>query len=586
MKRILYTFLLIVVALTQMGQDIEPFRNVMELGRGTAESIAWKPDGTSMLVGGSRGVWIYTPEFQQLGFKDLPNVKHVAWSPDASQFASVQAEGTLSLWKTDEYNQIFLITTLKNAGNPIKSIAWNSNLVAVLVENQGIEIWDAATYSLSQTYAGDFTAMAWNGEILAAGDSTGTITLPPTGEILTQNTGQITALTWNGDILASATDTGSLIFWSNGTILASPQYHTAPINSLAWHENRLASVSGDHFEGSELKIWENFTPIETVAGTADMSQVAWQGEKLAVLSEDHLVRIWNTTTGEPYAVLQGHMGSMDSVAWSPDGSEIASASSDGLVRIWHSDTGKILATLMGHTRGINAMAWSPDGEMLASAGWDNTVRVWMRGTGKIRTIFTGHTRRIWDIAWSPDGREIASASRDLTVQVWNAYTGEVKWVLTGAESDIQSVAWSGQIAGSTDNGVVLIWDSETGQLLHTLTEGHRYYVWSLAWRPHQPQLLTSSWHDGVMKLWNSDTGEILQTLNSTAVTAVAWNPTGTKLASASDDGSIRFWDMQQGGKTTRVINAHDAPIYSLEWRPDGSMLASASEDGTIRFWSN
>ncbi|MBZ0310558.1 MAG: hypothetical protein K8I82_31155, partial [Anaerolineae bacterium] len=67
--------------------------------------------------------------------------------------------------------------------------------------------------------------------------------------------------------------------------------------------------------------------------------------------------------------------------------------------------------------------------------------------------------------------------------------------------------------------------------------------------------------------------------------AAVWNPAGTKLASSSDDGSIRLWDMQ-AATVLRVINAHHAPIHSLEWRPDGAVLASASEDGTIRLWSN
>ncbi len=585
-KRLFYTLLLLLWAMTQLGQtpivDVEPSRNTLILGRGTLDSFTWNAEKSSLLVGGSRGFWMYTPDFQPLESYEHPDVTHVAWQPNTHHFASAQANGTLALWQVDEFNQIQPVATLKHTGSPILKLAWQGNLLAVLVKNEAVEIWDADAKKLVQSYAGQFTALTWHGENLIAAN--GQLTILQTGQIFAATDDKITALASNGTVLAGGTASGTIHFWdSAGTRLASTKFHTAPINDLAWQENRLASVSGFNFEGSELKIWENFVPVASVAGTSDFVQIAWNQHRVAGLSRDHLIRTWDSVTGGALATLQGHMGSMDTLAWSPDGREIASASSDGLVRIWQAETGSITATLIGHTRGINAVVWSPDGEMLASAGWDNSVRVWMRDTGKTRTVFTGHTRRVWDLAWSADGRWIASASRDQTVQLWNVYTGEIRQVLTGAESDVQSVAWhENQIAGSTDNGVVLVWDTETGNLLHHLTEGHRYYVWSVAWQPQTNALMSSSWHDGVMRLWQGST--ILATLNSLPVTAIAWNPTGTTLASASDDGTIRLWDMTDGGKVTRVLYAHDAPIYSLEWRPDGAVLASASEDGTIKLW--
>lgn len=253
-----------------------------------------------------------------------------------------------------------------------------------------------------------------------------------------QQTGAVMALAWHENILVSGSPDGALTH----TLLAVRHDHTARINSLVWQGSRLASVSGENFEGSKLILWDTIMPSMIVGGTADMLQAAWQGDRVAVLSANHLIRTWNAGTGAALSTLQGHMGSVDTIAWSPDGHEIASASSDGRVRIWHADTGTIIASLIGHTRGINAIVWSPDGEMLASA------------------------------------------SRDFTVQVWNVFTGETRHILRGAESDLQSVVWSPdgqQIAASTDDGKVFVWDAASGQPVHLL-EGHRYYVWSLAWR--------------------------------------------------------------------------------------------------------
>jgi WD40 repeat protein len=55
---------------------------------------------------------------------------------------------------------------------------------------------------------------------------------------------------------------------------------------------------------------------------------------LAAGSEDHYVILWDVFTGERLRTLEGHNGSVRSVAWSPDGQMLASGSDDGTVILW------------------------------------------------------------------------------------------------------------------------------------------------------------------------------------------------------------------------------------------------------------
>ena len=68
------------------------------------------------------------------------------------------------------------------------------------------------------------------------------------------------------------------------------------------------------------------------------------------------------------------------------------------------------------------------------------------------------------------------------------------------------------------------------------------------------------------------------------VSAVAFSPTGTQLASASGDHSVRLWDPESGVELA-VLAGHTDGVEAVTFTADGTRLASASRDGTIRLWS-
>jgi WD40 repeat protein len=73
--------------------------------------------------------------------------------------------------------------------------------------------------------------------------------------------------------------------------------------------------------------------------------------------------------------LEGHSGSVNSVAFSPDSTRLASASRDSTVKIWDAHSGACLQTLKGHSQRVNSVAFSPDSTRLASASRDSTVKI-------------------------------------------------------------------------------------------------------------------------------------------------------------------------------------------------------------------
>ena len=62
--------------------------------------------------------------------------------------------------------------------------------------------------------------------------------------------------------------------------------------------------------------------------------------------------------------------------------------------------------------------------------------------------------------------------------------------------------------------------------------------------------------------------------HSRAVTSVAFSPDGKKPASASDDKTIKLWDLA-GGKEINTLSGHSLIVWSVAFSPDGKKLASA-----------
>jgi WD40 repeat protein len=133
--------------------------------------------------------------------------------------------------------------------------------------------------------------------------------------------------------------------------------------------------------------------------------------------------------------------------------------------------------------------------------------------------------------------------------------------------------------------------------------------WDVAtWRPRYPpqqtdpeavlinltftpdsSMVAAAAFDGVVRLWDVQTGELLPdpipAYTTGWVLGVCFDPSGKLLATGGADGVIKLWDVASRQLVGEPLVGHSNRVMDLTFSPDGKVLASAGSDGTIRFWN-
>ena len=261
------------------------------------------------------------------------------------------------------------------------------------------------------------------------------------------------------------------------------------------------------------------------------------------------VRLWDVVTREHIATLEHDSGG-DAMVFSPDGSTLAVETWPYEITLWNMTTREKTARLDGHTHSIEALALSPDGKTLASGGWDRTIKLWDMETIVNTATISDNDSGILSLSFSPDGKTLASghSASDSAVKLWDVETQEVIATLAGGRGHIDTVLFLSNETLATGNyGEVKLWDVATQQQVATLSLGGSINPMSMALSPNGKILACVGYYindEGVLQLWHIETRRRIASFAHTApLRSVSFSSDEMTIAASTSRGTVELWDI-------------------------------------------
>lgn len=314
--------------------------------------------------------------------------------------------------------------------------------------------------------------------------------------------------------------------------------------------------------------------------------------------------------------LTGHEDDITTLRYSLDGRFLVTASQDGMVMIWSSATGELIHQLERHQGVVNAIAMYPDGQRIVTAGIRPMLVSWDINTGEVineyfadfgeellpyELIVSADNQRI--IAWSnPRGETVMSQWSADSLDLLTADSGGQVYVGYSAPTGL---AWTGgralpAYANDPNMGDLILWDMGSGQQQLRLSDGFNWTILSgveIADSTDSLLFMTMRDNRALLGIQSSDGGQRVTLVNiadgiieriyqsniSAQLTSAEFID-DTRILSTTRDNRLVVWSLDNG-VLLHEVGISTRALQDVNVSDDGAWAIVQASGGEVYLWS-
>jgi WD40 repeat protein/serine/threonine protein kinase len=424
-------------------------------------ALVFSPDGNTLASssgwGNDRAILLWDVATRGMRTKLAVSARHtlcLAYSPDGRFLASGNWDKTVSLW-----DMVLLkpLPDLVGHRAHVLAVAFSPDgrILATACGDQTVKLWDPGTWRLTSTLKGHFSevfalAISPDGKSVATGSKDGALKLWSTAPRLSQ----ITRLPLPSDLVQI------------------PKFSPDARTFVTVVKDGITTVWDTASLRRQSTFWLSISNLSSFALSPAEENL------LALGRQDGKVSLFDTQFGREVGVLQGPVGAVDRLEFSPDGKTLATDGADRTFRLWDLAGHRVRFSLE-HNPGkeVWSRLWfSSSGRFLAAGLNDFSVEWWDTANGLTLGRLEGHKAQVHSVAFSPDEKQLATAGNDGTARFWNLETRKVTRSYRGQLLGLHALCVSPdgrRLVAGTGGGTLKFWEIETTQELLTL-KGHGY----------------------------------------------------------------------------------------------------------------